>query len=470
AALPALPEPALGALLLGALALAGAAPARRGRGPRGQEYGALRDPEMQKVAMEFSTGGTVLVRAPMGGGSGELAVTAHPAGPARGGQVELGGQREEWRVLRFRPGEAQADSYIQSIARVSVGPGPSARQIGSCLPLVYARSMVAVSLAALAVIGAPLLTPGRPLRVLCIGLGGGALASFLAQAVPHCRVDAVELSPEVLAAAREGMGFAEGPRLRAILGDGAAVARGAAEGAEEDAGAYDAVLIDAADERGRVPDVFLAPDGDFASRALGGPAGAEGRPGGRQPAARGRRGARAGLLGARAGGEGRRDGLLHPGAQPHSGRLRGAGNRQHRCRAAVRRAGRGAEGRAARQAGRGRCGGPGRHLEPVRPGGARGQRAGVTPPRGGRRCGGRAAGAAAVGELLAGQAAAGTRGGARVPSPVEPVRPGGALAVSEWRMAGVSRCGVGLWCVRAPGMSARLDSDYSSSTFVPQCK
>ena len=35
------------------------------------------------------------------------------------------------------------------------------------------------------------------LRILCIGLGGGSVPSFIAEGLPHCQVDVVELEPAV---------------------------------------------------------------------------------------------------------------------------------------------------------------------------------------------------------------------------------------------------------------------------------
>ena len=62
----------------------------------------------------------------------------------------------------------------------------------------------------------------KPRQVLMIGLGGGSMARFLHKAFPRSRVTALDVSPEVVAAARRYFDFpAEGPRLSAVLEDGA---------------------------------------------------------------------------------------------------------------------------------------------------------------------------------------------------------------------------------------------------------
>ena len=55
-----------------------------------------------------------------------------------------------------------------------------------------------------------------PRRVFMIGLGGGSMARFLHRAYPRSRVTAVEVNPEVVAAARRYFDLpADGPPLKA---------------------------------------------------------------------------------------------------------------------------------------------------------------------------------------------------------------------------------------------------------------
>lgn len=62
----------------------------------------------------------------------------------------------------------------------------------------------------------------RPREVLMIGLGGGSLATFILRHTRAPRVTAVELHPQVVAAARSMFGLPpDGPRLRVLVADGA---------------------------------------------------------------------------------------------------------------------------------------------------------------------------------------------------------------------------------------------------------
>lgn len=60
----------------------------------------------------------------------------------------------------------------------------------------------------------------QPQRVLVVGLGGGTLPSYLHRHWPRCRIDCVEIDPEVVRAAKEFFGFKEDDLLRAHVGDG----------------------------------------------------------------------------------------------------------------------------------------------------------------------------------------------------------------------------------------------------------
>lgn len=104
------------------------------------------------------------------------------------------------------------------------------------LELHYNRAMMAF-----------LLFHPAPRRVLMIGLGGGSMARFLHRSYARCHVTAVELNPEVLAAARRYFDLpADGPRFAAVLEDGAAWV------ASHPASA-DVLLLDAFDDGRQVP-------------------------------------------------------------------------------------------------------------------------------------------------------------------------------------------------------------------------
>lgn len=150
----------------------------------------------------------------------------------------------EWRVLRFTPDQGRSFN-LQSVTKVRVPASAAspAALLPEFLPLEYTKYLAAVALAALGALGR---TDG-PLRLLCIGLGGGSLPAFLAAALPACRVDVVESERVVVEAlrathtrsARQGLavavaggetGAAErtaSGRWRWALATGGMVARGA---------------------------------------------------------------------------------------------------------------------------------------------------------------------------------------------------------------------------------------------------
>lgn len=78
----------------------------------------------------------------------------------------------------------------------------------------------------------------EPRRVLIVGLGGGSLASFLRHHYPDTTIDAVEINPRVVTAAREAFGFREDGRLRVHVMDGAGYLRSGPP-------PYDLIFLDA---------------------------------------------------------------------------------------------------------------------------------------------------------------------------------------------------------------------------------
>ncbi len=80
------------------------------------------------------------------------------------------------------------------------------------LELSYTRSMMGF-----------MLFKERPARVILIGLGGGSLAKFIYHRLPWSVVEAVEISPQVVAIARHYFHLPpEDGRFRVVIGDGAA--------------------------------------------------------------------------------------------------------------------------------------------------------------------------------------------------------------------------------------------------------
>jgi spermidine synthase len=95
------------------------------------------------------------------------------------------------------------------------------------LELSYTRCMLAF-----------LLFVPPPRNVVMIGLGGGSLAKFMFALMPHTRVTAVEINPQVVAAARQFFALPDASeQLKVEVGDGAAFVQSLA-------GAADVLLVD----------------------------------------------------------------------------------------------------------------------------------------------------------------------------------------------------------------------------------
>ena len=91
-----------------------------------------------------------------------------------------------------------------------------------------------------------LLRPGAswPATVLQVGLGSASVTRFLDRHRPRARLTIAEISPEVIAAARQFFKLPEGPRIRIDVADGHEYV------AEHDR-EFDLIVVDGFDERGR---------------------------------------------------------------------------------------------------------------------------------------------------------------------------------------------------------------------------
>jgi spermidine synthase len=95
------------------------------------------------------------------------------------------------------------------------------------LPVLYTRAMTAaVALSA------------NPKRILMIGLGGGAISTYLGRAMPDATIDTVEVDPGVIAAAKKYFGIRETDRVKYFSGDGRVWLK-------RHARAYDVIVVDA---------------------------------------------------------------------------------------------------------------------------------------------------------------------------------------------------------------------------------
>lgn len=86
-----------------------------------------------------------------------------------------------------------------------------------------------------------MLPPGCPRRALLLGLGGGTVASLLAQRCPDAEIVGVDHDPEVLAVARSGFGLDALPHLRVELADAFAWV---AEHVISEPGTFDLICLD----------------------------------------------------------------------------------------------------------------------------------------------------------------------------------------------------------------------------------
>eukprot|EP00439_Symbiodinium_sp_Y106_P034113 s4027_g4.t1 len=216
------------------------------------------DPGREELITEYFAPGRKILELPLDNG-GTLQVTGHKASESQAPPGAPAGSFQEWRCLRF----LRSGGLIQSVTKVVVYPNDDQlpRIQGHVVPLAYTKSFATVVLAALSAMGAPVLPrkamkAKEPLRILCIGLGGGTVPSFYAESLPHCQVDVVELEPAVVHAAKEGMGFREWPNLKVFLEDGVTFAQNKVQEGAADVGVYDAVLVDAYDPDGNVPEAL----------------------------------------------------------------------------------------------------------------------------------------------------------------------------------------------------------------------
>jgi spermidine synthase len=137
----------------------------------------------------------------------------HEAPSLFGGSLVVTDDGDRLRSLRFgRNGGAQST--------IRVGDP-------SYLHLQYAR----IVLAGLAL-------AEQPRRVLIVGLGGASIPVFLRAYFPAMTIDAVEIDPAVVVAARLHFGFVEDERMRAHVADGRAFI-------EKEGSPYDIIILDA---------------------------------------------------------------------------------------------------------------------------------------------------------------------------------------------------------------------------------
>lgn len=93
-----------------------------------------------------------------------------------------------------------------------------------------------------AMVGLALVPPDG--RILFVGLGGGAMPTYVREVLPRARIEAVEIDPLVVELAQEYFGLAPGPGLQVHVGDGRAFLEAA------QTGSWDLIVLDAFSESG----------------------------------------------------------------------------------------------------------------------------------------------------------------------------------------------------------------------------
>ncbi|CAN8324249.1 unnamed protein product [Cochlearia groenlandica] len=117
----------------------------------------------------------------------------------------------QWRSLRFN--EDTRQSTVKVMAACSESEEHSSvfyMQQPHCLAVPYLKSMVSVGLTSLAASKYDMTSAAigkKPMRVLCIGHGGGSLPLFLANHILGAVIDIVEIDPLVISESVRAMGF-----------------------------------------------------------------------------------------------------------------------------------------------------------------------------------------------------------------------------------------------------------------------
>ncbi|KAF6156414.1 hypothetical protein GIB67_009072 [Kingdonia uniflora] len=116
----------------------------------------------------------------------------------------------QWRTLRFNDFTRQSTVKIMAAYRQSDPSSIFFMQQPHILAVPYLKSMISVGLATIASSNFNFMNAvhgEKPLRVLCIGHGGGSLPLFLASKIHGAIVHIVEIDPLVISTSIQAMGF-----------------------------------------------------------------------------------------------------------------------------------------------------------------------------------------------------------------------------------------------------------------------
>ena len=202
-------------------------------------------------------------------------------------QVVVRERLDRWRTLSLI---GQRREILHGMVRMD---DASCSTAAGCLPAEYLKSLASVTFASLALVAqkdarasdacgnegaANGAAHRRGPRLLFLGLGAGALPSYVSQLLPDASLTAVDLDGTVAMAACEWLGLGGGAdgAIEVVVADAAAwVVERAAEAADDavasvagSVGGYDAILIDVFDSRNMCPPALYSAEFLRAARSL----------------------------------------------------------------------------------------------------------------------------------------------------------------------------------------------------------
>lgn len=192
-------------------------------------------------------------------GNGIVQVTSHDCeAECRAKGERKGLQRLEWRVLRFN------QITRQSVAKVEIRWDPIQKQMveqcqAHCLAFEYLKTMAALAITTMAA----RIEAKEQVKVLCVGLGGGSLPTYLQHTWnDRCQCHVVEMDETVVNAAFERMGLSscvlQSKQLQVFVEDGVKFIQDSAQ--DTSSTPYDLIVIDAFDGEDSIPEGFLRQD------------------------------------------------------------------------------------------------------------------------------------------------------------------------------------------------------------------
>ncbi|XP_070029564.1 uncharacterized protein [Nicotiana sylvestris] len=179
-----------------------------------------------------SSDGNTVFRSASGKGNGVVSVVAYPSSrpqkcywartenwlQQRYEKIYPGCEHEgnfrilgyQWRNLHFNDDTRQSTVKVMAAYRESDPGSIYLMQQAECLAVPYVKSMVSAGLATVASCKYDLesaVCGRKPMKILCIGHGGGSIPLFLANKIQGAEVHIAEIDPVVISASVQAMGF-----------------------------------------------------------------------------------------------------------------------------------------------------------------------------------------------------------------------------------------------------------------------